>query len=41
MAISNTQSEGKGSYVLMTTIHGYKYINTMVLKKQRKPKKNG
>ena len=33
MAVSNTPSEAKGGYVLMTTIHGYKYINTMILKK--------
>ena len=43
MSISNTPSEAKGGYVLMTTIHGYKYISTMILKKQRNPKtkKNG
>lgn len=38
MAIQNIQQEAKGGYVLMTTSHGEKYINTMVLKKFKKKK---
>ena len=39
MAVQNIPKEAKGGYVLMTTIHGYKYISTMVLAKFKKDKK--
>lgn len=38
MAISNTPSEAKGGYVLITTVHGYKYIACEVLRKNKKKK---
>jgi hypothetical protein len=39
MAVLDIPKEAKGGYVLMTTTHGEKYINTTVLEKLKKDKK--
>lgn len=39
MIVQNLPKEAKGSYVLMTTTYGEKYINTTVLEKLKKDKK--